>query len=141
MALMELNQTAFNKTGDTDPLLHVCSVEIKESIVASSHFTALSNASVDLLCVEMGTPALFDRIPRGHVRQLLQQLIVLRVSYVLFVACPEAALLSYTLIKAFPAILREARQVLELNGNSLLNQAFGSPDQFSPFVAPGTKKC
>ena len=72
VALINLNQTAFNTTGDTDPLLLVCSVEIKASIAASSLSTAVSKASVDLLWVEMGTWAFLDRVPRAHIGQILQ---------------------------------------------------------------------
>lgn len=139
MALIDLNQTAFHTTGDTDPLLHVCSVEIRTSTAASYRSAAVSNASVDLVCAEMGTPAFLKRIPCAPVGQILQLLIALRVSYLLYVACSEAALISYTLIKASPDVLQEARRVLDLNGNSLLNWGFDSPDQFPPFVAPDTK--
>ena len=141
VALINLNQTAFNTTGDTDPLLHVCRVEIKTSIAASSLSTAVSNASIDLLCVQMGTFAFLDRVPRAHIGQILQKMVVLRVSYVHYVACFEAAPLSCTLVKAPSAILEEETRVLELNGNCLLNWAFHSPEQFLPFVAPDIKKC
>ena len=141
VALIDLHQTEFNAEGDTDPLLHVCSVEIKTSIAVLSLSTAASNASVDLLCVEMGTFAFLDRVARVHIGQILQQMVVLRVSYVLYVVCSEAALLSCPLIKAPSAILEEATRVLELNGNCLLNWAFHSPEHLPPFVAPDIKKC
>ena len=140
VALIDLHQKAFNTTGDTDPLLHVCSVEIKTSIAPSSLSTAVSNASVDLLCIEMGTFAFLDRVPRVNIGQILQQMVVLRVSYVLYVVCSEVALLSCTLINAPSAISEEATRVLELNGNCLQNWAFYSPEQFPPFVAPDIKK-
>ena len=93
LALIEINKTAFYTSYSTEPQLHVCSVEIKTSIVDSILSTAVGNASEDLVSVEMGMPECFERVPHCHIGQLIQQINVLHVSYLLYFACSEAALM------------------------------------------------
>ena len=140
LALIDINKTAFNTSDCTESQLHVCSVEIKTSIADSTRSRAVGNASVNFVCVEMGRPEFLERVSHCHIDQLMQHIIVLHVSYVLYVACSKAASLSCTLIRAPLQLMQEARNILQVNGNCFLSWAYDPTECFPTFVESDTKR-
>lgn len=88
----------------------------------------------------MGTPEFLERVPHCHIGQLKQQLILLHVSYAIYVSCSEAALLCCTIIRAPLQLTQEARNILQVNGNCLLSWRYDPPECFPTFVASYTKR-
>lgn len=139
VALIDTQRTSFRSDGLTGESLHVCSVEIKTSVADSFLSHTIQNASVDLFCVEVGTPQFVNRIPQHHVGQIIQQLAVLHTQYGLYVTCSETALLSCTLIHCSESILLRARSILHTMGSRLLPWAYEPEPSLPQFVTGRTK--
>ena len=73
--------------------LSVSSVEIKTSISRTSLDRALQCATMEIICCNVGDNTFRKYIPAEHMGQVLHQMIVLSVNYVIYVSASEAGIM------------------------------------------------
>lgn len=139
-ALIDLDKTPFDGAVQSEQSLQICSIEIKTSVASSSLARALNNSGVDLICTKIGDENFKRRVPREHIEQLIQQMVGLRVKYLLYVSGSESALLSCTLTNAIDEFLETCRNCLKANCGPLVGWAHEQSVSIPAFVDMETKK-
>lgn len=88
------------------------SVEIKTSVAMSSLDRAIGRATKDVVTCTVGDQIFRDNIPKEHIGQLILQMMVLKVNFVLYVAASEIGIMYLVVAHCPEEILQECKESL-----------------------------
>ncbi|PXF43989.1 hypothetical protein BWQ96_06222 [Gracilariopsis chorda] len=101
-SLLSFVQTWFGGGRSTEPMMRV---EIKTNVAQSSLDRALGLATADLVTCEVGDQSFRRYIPAEHIGQILHQMLVLAVKYVIYVSCSESGIMYTVLVHCNNSVL------------------------------------
>lgn len=128
---------AIVSTGDE---MVIASVEFKSSISSTSRDRILSMATMELQRCTIGDENFIRLIPEEHIGQLLQQMVVLAVQYLLYVAASESGIAYVVLVQCTGTLLQECQQVLETACRETVAWLHEETVQFPSFVKGAVRR-
>jgi hypothetical protein len=94
-------------TGNAFPARYeLASVDIKTSVAGSSLDRALGRATVDVLTCTVGDATFREHVPTEHMGQILHQMLVLSVNYVIYVSAAEVGIMYILVVQLSDDILQ-----------------------------------
>lgn len=112
LALILLEAIGFKRETNDAESSTLASVEIKTNIAESSLDRNMQNATVDVMKCKVGEPSFLSLILKEHAAQLLHQMVVLSVNYVVYVAATESGVLFTAVVYCPQDILDTCHQAL-----------------------------
>ncbi|PXF43106.1 hypothetical protein BWQ96_07140 [Gracilariopsis chorda] len=105
IAIIELLDLGLCSEESETESTQLCSVEIKTNVAQSSLDRALGLATADLVTCEVGDQSFRRYIPAEHIGQILHQMLVLAVNYVIYVSCSESGIMYTVLVHCNNSVL------------------------------------
>ena len=122
------------KSGSSEDSGTLASVEIKTNVAESSLDRLMQNATVDVLSCKVREGLFLELIPREHAGQLLHQMVVMAVKYVVYVAASESGILFTAGVYCRQSNLNFCYEALSNVAGPLVAWAYG-PDPRPPEFA------
>ena len=115
-------------------------VEIKTSVATSSLHASHRNATATILSCVVGDETFNNYVPPEHLAQVLQQMLVARMEYCVYVSASETGL-QFVLRERCPADVRQiCERSLRMTAKSVVEWAHHSPEEIPYYVSCETKK-
>lgn len=133
VALIDTKELGFDD-GDEATVHMISSVEIETSVAQSSLDRALGRATVDIITCTVGDATFREYVPEEHTGQLLHQMLVLSVNYVIYVSAAEVGIMYIVVMKCSDETLDVCRTALRNNTDAAVSWAHRddpAPPQFA----------
>jgi transposase-like protein len=112
ICLLEIDGFNFGNEDETYTEAVIATVEIKTSVTDSSLSKNLGCLSADPVVCHVGDDSFRKHVPEIHVGQILQQMLVLGVIHVVYVAASETGIIYIVIAKCDSEILETCKLVL-----------------------------
>ena len=120
--------------------LSLSSVEIKTSIARSSLDRALQRATMEIVCCNVGDATFREYVPEEHVGQILHQMVVLSVNYVVYVSASEGGIMYIVVVHAPRETLNVCEIALRSRASAVVAWAHEEDPIPPEFVDLATKR-
>ena len=138
VALIDVEDLCFDSGSSSPPNLSLASVEIKTSVSRASMDRALALATVDTVTCTVGDQGFREYIPECHMGQILHQLVVLSVNYVIYVSAGEAGIMYIVVVHCSDAVRELCKSALDRIAKPAVFWAYEENPQVPPFADPAS---
>ena len=144
VALLDVSLLSFDLDSSGDEphpnTLSLASIEIKTSVSRSSLDRALQRATMDIICCTLGDAVSLEHVPEEHVGQVLHQMVVMSVNYVVYVSAAESSIMYIAVVYAPQEMLTACEIALRAKASAAVSWAYEEHLIPPSFVDSATKK-
>lgn len=140
IAIIDLSLLGMARDGVLDGQLAIASVEIKTSTAQSTLDRALSRATAEVVKCSVGDAKFKQYIPTEHIGQVLHQLVVLSVNYLIYISASEAGVMYTVVVHCSSNIIDQCCNVLTSVALPTVSWAHEQNPKPPAFTEPSTAR-